>query len=63
MRQPHKMVRHTPTIRRQKPTNCLSVFDHVVGVALKGLTMPPVLGKITIFDLLSNIADELFKCV
>ena len=24
--------------KRQKPTNCLSVFDHFVGLALKGLT-------------------------
>ena len=31
------MVKHTQTIRRQKPTNCLSVFDHFVGLALKGL--------------------------
>ena len=35
--QPHKMVKHTQTIRRQKPTNCLSVFDHFVGLALTGL--------------------------
>ena len=32
------MVKHTETIRRQKPTNCLSVFDHFVGLALKVLT-------------------------
>ena len=31
------MVKHTQIIRRQKPTNCLSVFDHFVGLALKGL--------------------------
>ena len=31
------MVKHTQTIRRQKPTNCLSVFGHFVGLALKGL--------------------------
>ena len=31
------MVKHIQTIRRQKPTNCLSVFDHFVGLALKGL--------------------------
>ena len=31
------MVRHTQTIRRLLPTNCSSVFDHFVGVALKGL--------------------------
>ena len=32
-RQPHKMVKRT----RQQPTNCLSVFDHFVWLALKGL--------------------------
>ena len=31
------MVKHAQTIRRQKPTNCLSLFDHFVGLALKGL--------------------------
>ena len=31
------MVRHTQTMRRQQPTNCLSVFDHFVGLALKRL--------------------------
>ena len=30
------MVKHTQTLRWQKPTNCLSVFDHFVGLALKG---------------------------
>ena len=29
-RKPHKMVKHTQTIRRQQPTICLSVFDHCV---------------------------------
>ena len=28
-RQPHKMVKHTQIIRRQQPTNYLSVFDHL----------------------------------
>ena len=37
-RQPHKMVKRTQTFRRLLPTNCLSVFDHFVGLALKGLT-------------------------
>ena len=31
--QPHKMVRHTQKIRPQQPTNCLSLFDHFVGLA------------------------------
>ena len=30
------MVKHTQTIRLL-PTICLSVFDHLVGLALKGL--------------------------
>ena len=34
----HKMVKHTQRIRRLLPTNCLSVFDHFVGLALKELT-------------------------
>ena len=29
------MVKHTQTIRQQKPTNCLNVFDHSVRLALK----------------------------
>ena len=33
----HKMVKHTLTIRWQKPTNCVSVFGHFVGLARKGL--------------------------
>ena len=36
--QPHRMVRHTQTIRREQPTNCLSVFDHFAGLERKGLT-------------------------
>ena len=31
------MVKHTQTIRRQQPTNCLSVFDDFVRLALIGL--------------------------
>ena len=31
------MVKHTQTIRRQKPTKCLSMFDDFVGFAFKGL--------------------------
>ena len=29
------MAKHTQRIRQQLPTNCLSVFDHFVGLALK----------------------------
>ena len=31
------MFKHTKTIRRQQRTNCLSVFDHFVGLAFKEL--------------------------
>ena len=31
------MAKHTQIINRQTPTNCLSVFDHFVVLALKGL--------------------------
>ena len=37
-RQAHKVVKHTQTIRRLLPTSCLSVFDHFVGLALKGFS-------------------------
>ena len=30
------MVKHAHTIRRQKPMNYLCVFDHFVGLAIKG---------------------------
>ena len=36
-RQTYKMVKHTKTILRLLRTNCLSVFDHFVGLVLKGL--------------------------
>ena len=34
-RQPHRMLKHTQTICWQKPTNCLSVFDHFVRLDTK----------------------------
>ena len=33
------MVKHTQTIHRQQPTNCLSVFNQFVGLVLKWLIM------------------------
>ena len=36
-RQPHKMVKHTQTIRQLSPRNFLSVFYYFVGLALNGL--------------------------
>ena len=35
-----KMVKYTQTIRQQQPTSCLVLFDHFVGLALKGLKGP-----------------------
>ena len=35
---PTKKVIHTRTNLQQKPTNCLSVSDHSVELALKGFT-------------------------
>ena len=37
--QHRKIVKHTQAIRRQPPTNCLSVFEHFVELALKGLRL------------------------
>ena len=35
-----KMVKYTQTVRQQQPTSCLVLFDHFVGLALKGLKGP-----------------------
>ena len=40
------MIKHTQTIPRQQPANCLSVFDHFVGLTLKGL-----INEITVLNL------------
>ena len=37
-RQLQKMVTQTQTISRQKPTNCLNVFDHFLELAFKRLS-------------------------
>ena len=39
------MVKHAQTVRRLLPTNCLSVFEHFMGLALKGLTTYFLLDK------------------
>ena len=36
---PAKWSKHTQTIRRQEPTNCLSVFDYFVGLTLNGVNI------------------------
>ena len=46
-----KMVKDTQTIRRQWPTNCLSVSDHFERLALEGLKKIPYL---KIMDLVAS---------
>ena len=59
------MVEHTQTIRQVLPTNCFSVFDHFVGLALKGLTSLTFTGciiqtnKTSIFDTKQGITARL----
>ena len=55
------MVKHTQTIRRQQQTNCLSVFDHFVGLALKGLTDDMYFQWIQMKDTISNSWKEIVK--
>ena len=44
------MVKHTQTVCQEQPTNCLSVFDHFMGLGLKGLLWETMdqLGKVFI---------------
>ena len=44
------MVKHIQTIRQLLLTNCLSVFDHFVGLAFKGLTSDFVIVPVQIFE-------------
>ena len=37
------MAKHTQTICRLLPTNCFSVFEHFVGVVLKGLNVTNII--------------------
>ena len=60
-RQPLKMFRHTQTICRQKSKNCLSVFDHFVGFALKEFWLKPFNTiKYGLFQIISleNVLDR-----
>ena len=56
------MVKHTQTIRRQKPTDCSSVFDHFWGLALKGLKAQTfvVIYSLTKFHLQDNYKETMF---
>ena len=55
--QPHKMAKHTQTIYQLLPTNCLSAFDHFVGLVLKGLSWVflSVKNYLHIFNYLGNL--------
>ena len=37
------MAKHTQTICRLLPANCFSVFEHFVGVVLKGLNVTNII--------------------
>ena len=52
------MVKHTQRICRQQSTNCLSVFEHFVGLALKGLIL--TFSFLTFESLLLHIVWYLF---
>ena len=39
------MVKHTQTLCRQQPTNCLSEFDHFFGLVLKKLSVSNLFRK------------------
>ena len=51
------MVKHTQTIRWLLPTNRLSVFDHSVGLALKGLRERERVNVFNIFREISVIVS------
>ena len=54
--QPHKKLKHTQTIRRLLPTNCLSVFDYFIGLVLKVLSKLFMTCKLTILQTLNRQA-------
>ena len=60
------MVKHTKTIRRHQPTNCLRVFDHFVELALKWLKAETYLDrsqtyKVVFFAKIFNGFQSLLK--
>ena len=54
------MVKHIQTIRWQQPANCLSVFEHFVGLALKRLISSV---KLTNSILLKNYYKVISGCI
>ena len=57
------MVKHTQRIRRQQPTNCLSVFDHFVGFVLNLLSANHTQMVKHTQTIRRQFLDELFECV
>ena len=59
------MVKHTEKIRRQQPTNCLSVFDRFVGLALKVENFARFTGNTSVgvsFLIKLQTCDTTFSC-
>ena len=59
-RQTHKIFKHTQTTPRQKRTNCLSVFDHFVGLTLKWLSYTV---NRRIKQILFTFSGSKFRCI
>ena len=49
------MVKYTQTICRLLPTNCLSVFDHFMWFALKGLNLSEMFLIKSIFSVIAQV--------
>ena len=53
------MIKYTQTIRRLLPTNCLSVLDHSMRLALKGLKCLSLYWKTTNFEFNGKVKRQL----
>ena len=60
--QPQKMAQHTQTFRRQLPTNFLSLFDHFMGLALKGLITKVIIYEIIFFHISLHFQSPVKLC-
>ena len=60
---PTKWSNRLYTIRRQKSTNCLSVFDHFVRLALKGLKILDTKKLLGAHQILRKFIRQLAFCV
>ena len=55
------VLKHTQTIRRKQVTNCLSVFDHFVGVALKGFKIGALQNGIAVVKNFNNFSRKILR--